>query len=399
MSTSPIIATHVSIPDARAAVRQASKRARALRIAGRLAIGLVAVAVALGAFGAVMRSQVRAIPSPTGADPVGRTELALTDTSRTDPFAADGRPRELAVWIWYPAVAGSTGPAAPYLPQAWQAVADGGFLAQDPNAVRTNSIAGAPMDGRPPVVMLMPGLGPVVANYTALAEDLASHGYAVVAVNPTGSDPAAFPDGRTVAALAAGSPSGMDVPTWYTTAEQVTNVWVADLAFVTQALAASPPAIGALDFSQVAYIGHSLGGAASFQACRDDARCSAAVDLDGTLWTSVRHDGVHAPSLLVQAAVPDPCESFCAAGAADFAAVQAKGNLERVAVAGSKHTDFTDLGLMWGPLTRIASLGSIDSARMTLITRDLVRSFLDEHTGRAPAGTFAAATSRYAELH
>ena len=128
-------------------------------------------------------------------------------------------------------------------------------------------------------------------------------------------------------------------------------------------------------------------------------RCSAAVDLDGTLWTSVRHDGVRAPSLLVQAAIPAPCESFCAAAAADFAAVEAKGNLERVAIAGSKHTDFTDLGLMCGPLTRLASLGSIDSGRMTLISRDLVRSFLDEHTGRAPAGTFAAATARYTELH
>ncbi|MEI7742801.1 MAG: alpha/beta hydrolase [Chloroflexota bacterium] len=399
MSTSPTIATHVGIPDARAAEPRASRGARALRIAGGILVGLVALAVALAAFGAAMRAQVRAMPAPTGAAPVGRTELALTDAGRPDPFTGDGRPRELAVWIWYPAVAGSTGPAAPYLPQAWQAVADGGFLAQDPDAVRTSAIAGAPMDGRPPVVMLMPGLGPVVANYTPLAEDLASHGYAVVAVNPTGSDPAAFPDGRTVAATAAGSPSGMDVPTWYATAERVTDVWVADLAFAAKTLAADPPAIGDLDFSHVAYVGHSLGGAASFQACTDDPRCAAAVDLDGTLWTPVRHDGVRAPSLLVQAAVPDPCESFCAAAAADFAAVQAKGNLERVVIAGSKHTDFTDLGLMWGPLTRIASLGSIDSGRMTLITRDLVRSFLDEHTGRAPAGTFAAAAAGYAELH
>ncbi len=35
---------------------------------------------------------------------------------------------------------------------------------------------------------------------------------------------------------------------------------------------------------------------------------------------------------------------------------------------------------------------------MTLITRDLVRSFLDEHVGDAPAGVFAAAVGRYEEL-
>ena len=399
MSTSPTIATHVTLPDSRAAGRRTSRPARALRIASRLAVGLLALAVGLAALGAVMRSQTRTMPAPTGIFPVGRIELALADTSRTDPFMNDARARELAVWIWYPAVAGSSGPTAPYLPPAWTGVVDGGFLTQDPAAIRTNSIAGAALDGRPPVVMLMPGLGPVIANYTALAEDLASHGYAVVAVNPTGSDPAAFPDGRTVAASAAGSPSGMDVATWYETAERVTDVWVADLAFVVKALSAEPRAIGALDFDHVAYVGHSLGGAASFEACNQDARCAAAVDLDGTLWTDVRHSGVRAPSLLVQAAVPTSCESFCAAASADFAAVQSRGNLERVAIAGSKHTDFTDLGLLWGPLTRVAALGSIDSGRMAVITRDLVRSFLDEHTGRAPAGTFASTSARYAELH
>ena len=397
MSTSPTITTHVNPFAAKSAGRTAPRGARAIRIAGRLAAGLLAIAVGLAAFGAVMRTQPRTMPAPTGAHQVGRTELALADATRSDPFTG-ARARELAVWIWYPAVTGSSGPAAPYLPPAWTGVVDGGFLTQDPATVRTNAIAGAALDGRPPVVMLMPGLGPVIANYTALAEELASHGYAVVAVNPTGSDPAAFPDGRTVAATAAGSPSGMDVATWYATAERVTDVWVADLAFVVEALSAEPPAIGALDFDQLAYVGHSLGGAASFEACNQEPRCSAAVDLDGTLWTGVRHAGVRAPSLLVQAAVPTPCESFCAAASSDFAAVQAQGNLERVAVAGSKHSDFTDLGLMWGPLTRVANLGSIDSGRMTRITRDLVRSFIDEHTGRAPAGTFALAIARYAEV-
>ena len=35
---------------------------------------------------------------------------------------------------------------------------------------------------------------------------------------------------------------------------------------------------------------------------------------------------------------------------------------------------------------------------MTLITRDLVRSFLDEQLGEAPAGSFAEAVGRYPEL-
>jgi predicted dienelactone hydrolase len=391
--------THVQAPDTRHAGRTTTGRARATRVVGGLVVGLIAVVVAAVAFSAVMRVQVRTMPSPTGAAAVGRTELALTDTSRPDPFATDGRSRELAVWIWYPAVAGSSGATAPYVPPAWAPLVTGeGVLSQDPNAVRTNSIADAPLDGRPPVVMFMPGLGPVVANYTALAEDLASHGYAVVAINPTGSNPVAFPDGHVVSPTTLGAPAGMDVPSWYASAERVTNVWVADMAFVVRALETHPPEIGALDFDRVAYVGHSLGGAASFEACSRDARCAAAVDLDGTLWTDVRHTGLQTPSLLVQAAPLDPCEAFCQAAASDWATLEAIGDSERVAIAGSKHTNFTDLGLMWGPVTRLAALGSIDADRMTLITRDLVRSFLDEHVRDAQAGSFAAATTRYAEL-
>jgi hypothetical protein len=35
---------------------------------------------------------------------------------------------------------------------------------------------------------------------------------------------------------------------------------------------------------------------------------------------------------------------------------------------------------------------------MTLITRDLVRSFLDEHLAEAPVEAFAEAVGRYPEL-
>jgi dienelactone hydrolase len=267
--------------------------------------------------------------------------------------------------------------------------------------VGTDAIAGAPLDGHPPVVVLMPGLGQPVAAYSALAEDLASHGYAVVGINPTGSTSVVeFPDGH----LVPGSPAGVidpalmaDIPGWYAAATRITTVWVADMAFVAASLAADTPAMGALDFSRVAYVGHSLGGAAAFQACAQDVRCSAAVDLDGTLWTEVRHTGLRAPSLLLRADPADPCDAFCEAAAADFAAVEAMGPSEELAIAGSRHLDFTDLGLL-SPVPGVLDLGSIGAGRMTTITRDLVGSFLDVHVRGAAEGTFATATARYDEL-
>ncbi|MEA2677444.1 MAG: hypothetical protein QOJ81_1585, partial [Chloroflexota bacterium] len=288
-----------------------------LRVLGRLFVGLVVGVLIFIGFSAVMRVQTVTLPEVTGTAQVGRIELALTDNARRDPFASGSDARELAVWIWYPAVQGSTGAAAPYLPSAWAPLVNNlGPLSQDLNAVHTNSIANAALDGRPPVVVLMPGLGQPVASYSALAEDLASHGYAVVGINPTESTDVVFPDGHLVSATALGGVFEMNVDDWYRSAERVTNVWAADAQFVVSSLAASPPTIGALDFDRVAYVGHSVGGAASFEACRRDDQCAAAVNLDGTLWTDVRHTGLKAPSLLLQHPGGGTCDEFCDRAAA-----------------------------------------------------------------------------------
>jgi dienelactone hydrolase len=266
-------------------------------------------------------------------------------------------------------------------------------------AVHTNSIANAPLDGQPPVVVLMPGLGAPIASYSALAEDLASHGYAVVGINPTGSADVVFPDGHVVPATALGGVTGMTVDDWYASAERVTNVWQADADFVVTTLAANPPEIGALDFSRVAYVGHSSGGAAAYEACRQDTTCAGAVDLDGTLWTEVRQTGLEAPSLILQHAAGEECapDSFCSRAAEDFASVARSPNAQWFAIAGSQHQSFSDAGLLWGPATA-SRIGPIEGERMTEITRDLVRSFLDVHMLDAPTTTFTAAIARYSEV-
>jgi hypothetical protein len=177
-------------------------------------------------------------------------------------------------------------------------------------------------------------------------------------------------------------------------AERITMVWAADAAFVVRALAASPPEIGALDFDHVAYVGHSVGGAAAFEACHLDELCAGAVDLDGTLWTEVRYSGLTAPSLILRQGPSEECDEFCSRAAADFRTVIATGNSQLFSIAGSLHMSFTDMALM--PL--LGTIGSIEPERMILITRDMVRSFLDVHLRNAPTATLAAATSRYSEL-
>ena len=371
-----------------------------LRGMARVAVGIVVGVAIFVAFSAVMRLQSVALPAPTGPASVGRTEIEMDDPARPDPFFTDGRTRELAVWIWYPAAEGASAADAPYLPAAWAPLANDevpALLSQDLTKVRTNSTENAALEGRPPAVVLMPGLGEPVASYSALAEDLASHGYAVIGINPTGSVDVVFPDGRVVGATESGNVSEMSIDPWYESAGRVANEWAADAEFVVRSLAASPPHIGELDFDHVAYVGHSMGGAAAFEACRQDPTCDAAVDMDGTLWTEVRNTGLLPPSLLLQDDQATECDGFCQRAAPDFDKVMAADNAYRFAISNSRHMNYSDLGLLWGPANAIV-LGTIEAGRMTLIERDMVRSFLEVHLRGSAASTFAEAGERYPEV-
>jgi pimeloyl-ACP methyl ester carboxylesterase len=368
---------------------------------------LVVIVVAVGA-SAIVRGQVRQLAAPTGPLAVGRIELALTDAARMDPLMSALRPRELSVWIWYPTPKGNVTATAPYLPKAWADATNdvngpAAVLFQDANAVRTNSIAAAALAGtNPPVVIFMPGLGPSVAEYTALAEDLASHGYAVVGINPSGSaSVVGFPDGRLVHSTPAGNVAETNIDAWYASAARVVGVWVDDASFVVAALGKSPPAIGALDFGRVAYVGHSLGGNASFEACARDSRCVAAVDLDGTIFSEVRRSGLRVPGLILHADYEVPCgEGFCQRKKDGFKALTAAGPVRALAVTGAEHYNFTDWSALYAPALRPAGqLGSIDGARAIVITRDVVRAFVDQVLGGKPASTFEDTVKRYGELH
>lgn len=163
IATSDLDALQRVPPSTRAITQRASRAPRGrgvTRGASRFVVGLAVGVIGITASSAVTLAQELTLPPVTGPAMVGRIELALTDAGRPDPFVTDGRARELAVWIWYPAVEGSSGAAAPYLPSTWaDLVNSAAILSQDRNAVVTNAIAGAPLDGEPPAVVLMPGLG------------------------------------------------------------------------------------------------------------------------------------------------------------------------------------------------------------------------------------------------
>ena len=132
------------------------------------------------------------LPEPTGPCPVGITSLWLTDTSRPDPWVAGVNARELMVSLWYPATTPG-GRRAQYMTSAESELqlTGRGITGVPPDAlstVRTNAVGDAAPAGRQracPLVVLSPGFTNSRSVLTALAEDLASHGYVAAGIDHT----------------------------------------------------------------------------------------------------------------------------------------------------------------------------------------------------------------------
>jgi dienelactone hydrolase len=235
-----------------------------------------------------------AVPLPTGPETVGTRVLQLVDSTRQDPFLANGAKRELLVRFWYPASLTQACKPADYTStRVWAYFSQlaGGHLPE----VITNSCVDAPMtNGVHPMVVFTHGYTGTFTDYTFIAEDLASRGYVVASVDHTYEATAVeFPDGRFVKSRL-GSHLGN---TWRgddVTLTFATLVRLQDLRFVVSELErlnikAGDPFAGRLDVSRIAIAGHSLGGTTAFLALEQDARFRAAIILDGYLPAALIH--------------------------------------------------------------------------------------------------------------
>ncbi|MEW1846491.1 hypothetical protein AB0392_51775 [Nonomuraea angiospora] len=387
---------------------------QAFRTSGRrvarilVALPLTLVVLLVGYLGAVTvrRVQPQDLPAPTGAYGVGRTFREWTDSGRTDPFAPrTGLPRELSVWIWYPARRDAGGPRAPYTPGQWErqhiptplpGLGEGSFA-----EVRTRAVDEADAaPGRFPLIVLMPGLGLNAPVFSTLAQDLASHGYLVAALTPTYSANVSVLHGHVVTSTPSGKPDDFDEAH----AVRLLDVWTADARFVATRAAKldrDPRLGGHVDTSHPLYVGHSFGGATAFQACHDDPSCAGAVDLDGALYGSVVRDGLRAPAMILGG--DNSCVTgICQASDPDIVTMRdttrslvaaSTGSFWRYEIAGTGHFNFTDYAVIYlaAPIRAAFPLESIDGARGLRIQDDYVIQFADQALRRRASPLLAGA--------
>ena len=386
-----------------------------LAAAAAAAIAPIPFATAATAATAQTRPVRLTLPAPTGPHPVGTVWLHLVDRARIDPWQPSRPFRELMVQLWYPASGTHGHPLAPWMQPAAvpffeqaQGIPAGTLLLPT-----THARVAAPVDrgrcGRP-VVLYSPGLHSDRSLGTVLVEELASHGYLVVAVDHTyDADQVAFPGGRVETYALTGDLDDALIG-------KALAVRTADTRFVLDQVAALnaghnpdagrrslPPTLaGAFDLPRTGMLGHSLGGATAAAAMRADRRVRAGVNLDGSLLAPATA-GTDRPFLLFGS---DPGPGPEDPSWDQFWASQ-HGWKRELALIGSTHTSFTDLetllpqaapalGITPGEVTQ--AIGTLDPDRAIHAQRDYVRAFFDLHLRHHDDHLLRAASSHYPQI-
>lgn len=353
------------------------------------------------------------LPQLSGQYAVGRRFFDWVDPSRPDPFHKSTK-RELVVSIWYPAFASGTDPTSAYLPgergilaaryqSMMMRVRVQGFwsaLLRNPlprdlfAGIETHAINNAAVSCKKngfPVLLFLPGFGAMATEYTALLEDIASHGYVVVAINPTDFAPVTtFESGHTVYA-----------PIWNLSLyalEKDYPIWVQDFLFVLNEVSREnkdpqSPLFGHLDMTLVGAFGHSLGGAASAGACHFDSRIKAGLNLDGAPHGDHSTWKFPQPFMLVQSEK----RAYRDSAGEDFLKGLAIGY--RAVIKGSTHHAFTDEVMLPIPAGRKEALvGSVPGPRMVHMTSFLICTFFDVYLQGKPSSSLVDVSSLFPEI-
>jgi dienelactone hydrolase len=322
------------------------------------------------------------LPAPTGPHCIGKTGFHLVDQARPEtntPEAEDRR--ELSVKIWYPAPASQSSHRASYLdPGIRSLVREGLSLPADAPDVLTNARPDAALQpgSQYPVVIFSPGFGGIVESYSALLEDLASHGMVVVAIDhPYVSGATPLANGEVALVRTPSDPEQFEA-----FIEDAASTLVSDQRHVLDWLQGSSiGAIGThLDLTRIGVYGHSLGGAAALQTLRLDDRVDAAIDMDGKVVGDISLPWRKPLMFMLAENHPDHPEI-------DTVLRNATGPHHSVVLRGAGHLDFGDLKLLLdfyapdrsAPIWMTLDLGPIDVSSALRATREQTLAFFRQH--------------------
>jgi hypothetical protein len=274
--------------------------------------------------------------------------------------------------------------------------------------VHTHSYPEAPMVGGAeeyPLLVFSHGLQGYRTQNTIQAEEFASQGYVVVAIDHTyASAVVVFPGDRAALFNHDLMSDEFQAEGYHSPANRLVSTWAADISFVLDRLELydsgdiSSPFGGRLDLERVGVYGHSTGGGATVQVCWQDERCTVGLGMDA--WVEPVSDEVLVDGL----AQPFMFMSSDGWGSGDngvrlndiYQGLDVEGY--RLAVEGSAHYDFADLPLLSPAATALGLKGPIDGRRMLEIVQGYTLAFFDHHLRGQPAPLLDGPSADYPEV-
>jgi len=257
---------------------------------------------------------ITALRKPTGPFAVGTLSRVVTDASRSNRYSLPTNSSFMTTF-WYPAEP----PGAGRLPCLYtdRAVAGDrsfytywGYSYQWTSAVpwfvahSTADLALAEGTSRFPVILHSHGWTCDRRFNSQVAEELASHGYIVVAVDHEDCHATVYPDARGTRYVAPGS--RIDYALLLSR--------IRDLQCLLDELvsldASDPLLAGRLDLEHVGVMGHSLGGGVAAETARLESRirCAALLDaaIDFSFYSVLNSQGLRKPFLAMNSTIPLP---------------------------------------------------------------------------------------------
>ncbi|MDV2998473.1 MAG: hypothetical protein N5P05_000079 [Chroococcopsis gigantea SAG 12.99] len=256
-------------------------------------------------------------PEPTGYYEVGTTSLHLVDRSRLELCDSGERSyRELMAQIWYPSER-LEGEKALYLKDQRLVPHKLPFIHL--GLVRTNSVENAPaarIDPSYPVILYSPSWNGYRTENTFLSEELASHGFIVIALeHPCAVPLAIYPSGKIVR-------GNLPAPDYTSSDQALINflrlgdeqvlLRTQDIIFVINELSAinegkiQTPLTHLLALDRMGIFGYSFGGAVAAESCFQDGRLKAGLNMDGLLFGRVAEEGTSQPFFFMNSDYPRP---------------------------------------------------------------------------------------------
>ena len=247
------------------------------------------------------------VPNPPGKYNVTLTTGPLIDYTRNDPFAATPTPRALMLSVFQPATCVSTVPVpdmdsrtaeyqGPFLQQTFSISANFTPLFLEAQLPVCSNSCSSLDDG--PILLFSTSYSIPRFYYNVLASALASEGFTVIAIDhPFDANILIYPDGHAVFNNA----SILSNSSWDEFPRAADASFVIDQLSNATAIASLLPQRGARTFptDRIAMLGHSLGGASALVAASRDRRIRAAVNWDGTIFSSPDLSGLSQPVLFI----------------------------------------------------------------------------------------------------